>query len=367
MTVKQKKERRYLVTAIDPIVLAEAEAKGHVTVIGYWDSPETDVLMIRRTPGRGFYELIKRRGSGVVREEEFQRLEDVRAGDFLLETCPYRLMKKRVVRDGWKLDVFLGRLSGLVVAEIEVSDVASDPPAPPWMRERIEVTDRVTNLHFARLAADLERSGEPDLPRSRLHARIPRIVLTGGPCSGKSTLIEELARTRADVLHCVPETATIVIAQVGIRPPLGRPLEYFNFQRTIFGVQRHFEEASADQAARDGKKALLLDRGELDSAAYLPGGRDEFLRMTRTSLAYELGQYDLVVCLEPPPRDVYDAKKAGNPARYETYDEAVAVGERIKAAWAGHPGLVVIPNGSGWDEKRAAALAAVDAFLARLS
>jgi predicted ATPase len=238
------------------------------------------------------------------------------------------------------------------------------PKLPDWIRDAVEVTDSLTNRHLARLARDIADSGSDRPIRDLLlPRRIPRIVLTGGPCSGKSTLMAELRERFGNALHCVPEVATIVIAQVGVKPPVGDPVGMRKFQRTIYRVQRGFETISDLQAIRDGKKALLLDRGTVDGAAYMDGGLKELESVCRTSREHEFGLYDLVVCLKTPPRRVFKEKSANNPARSETHEAAARLGRRIAKVWGQHPRFTFIGNNRSWEDKSRAVISTVARFL----
>jgi predicted ATPase len=180
-------------------------------------------------------------------------------------------------------------------------------------------------------------------------------VLTGPPGSGKSTLIEEM---RKDVVigtaaHFVPEVATILIGQVGIRPDPSDPKRFANFQQTLYRVQRSFEELARFQALADGKKVVILDRGSMDAAAYLPRGTLTLEQLCNTTSAAEYARYKAVAILEPAPAEVYEAMKGNNAARRENYAEVLELARGIQEAWDGHPlrrriGL----RAKSWEDKR---------------
>jgi len=255
----------------------------------------------------------------------------------LLETCPYRLEKVRLRPDPWKLDLFKDPLGDLTWAEIDVSTTDEEPLLPHWISEAREITSELTNYHLARLAADL-RGVTGKKPFERLLARIPKIVVTGGPCSGKSTLMQIFSQVPLHQvrLHFVPEVATILISQVGAKPPVGDPVAMRRFQRTVYTVQTGFEEVSETQALMDGKTALITDRGVVDSAAYLPNGLRDLEGICRTSASYELGRYDLVIHLDVPEKGVYEESRRNNPARSEGWEEATALDQRIGDIWGQH-------------------------------
>jgi predicted ATPase len=204
---------------------------------------------------------------------------------------------------------------------------------------------------LARIAYDL-RGETPSGPVRDLIVRdVPKIVLTGGPCSGKSSVMTALRNERSNLLQCVPEVATIIIEQVGIKPPIGDRLGMKTFQRTIYRVQLGFEKGSSQQALRDGRSALLLDRGTVDGAAYMENGLRDMEQIFRTSTQDEYDRYHGVICMDVPPRKIYEANKSNNPARYETYEQAAETGRRIREVWSGHPNFRFISNDGSWEDK----------------
>lgn len=287
-------------------------------------------------------------GKGIKRPEIESKTETLDFGKKALGLCSHRLEKARH-RDGrWEIDFFSKPLEGIVMAEIELKSIGEKFEMPKYIEEAIEVTDSLTSHHLARLASELEGSGMPALPFIFGYTlpSIPRIVITGGPCSGKTTIMDSMRLV--DDLRCVPEVATIVIGQLGIKPKKG-----FNkkFQRFVHSTQRLFETTSIQYAAIEGKRAILFDRGTVDGAAYLDGGVVEFEDVIRTKLGYEYSQYDLVICLDVPSEDIYENNRTNNSARFEDYQQARQLGDRIKTVWQNHHNFIFISNDGGWDEK----------------
>ncbi|MDO8424566.1 MAG: AAA family ATPase, partial [bacterium] len=198
------------------------------------------------------------------------------------------------------------------------------------------------------LATELNKTDDVKPPLtiySLLPKKIPRIVLTGGPCSGKTTVMQILAKELSNIISFVPEVATILIGQLGINPFPKDRLRIHRFNANIYRTQRIFEGTSVQEAQSEGKQALVLDRGTIDIAAYLPGGLEEMEDICQTKRGLEFDQYDLVICLEVPPEYVYEEKRRNNPTRSENYEKAFALGERIKESWEEHPNFHIIPNG----------------------
>ena len=192
---------------------------------------------------------------------------------------------------------------------------------------------------------------------------MPKIVITGGPCAGKTTLMGLLAAAfvgRGREVVLVNECATELLAQ-GITPDsCGSVL---GFQRHVFDLQLEKE----DRLSRMSDAAVvLLDRGLMDNAGYLPDDELDMLLaergMTRED-AY--ARYDAVVHLVTAAigAEAFFSHET-NEHRLEGVEEAVRVDEALRAGWSGHPNLRVIENGGTFQEKldRAveAVLAAVD-------
>jgi CYTH domain-containing protein/predicted ATPase len=357
VTVKEY-ERRFLVTEIDDDIRRFPKV---FIKQGYYDN-----LRIRNYDGKKF-ELICKTGHGRDREETSpEGRVNPKLGRFLLGKATHTIEKTRYRRDGWEVDFLEGPLHDIIIAEIEKPTLAEldRVTLPPWFKG-VEVTGYLTNRVLAGFATDLRGETTHGPVHDLLVPDVPRIVLTGAPCSGKSSVLAALRKEFGDVLHCVPETATIVIDQVGCKPPVGNRFGMKQFQKRIYGIQLRFERAANDQALRDGRKALLLDRGTVDGAAYMEDGIVGMARDFRTTVAEEYERYEGVICLDVPPRAVYEANKANNAARSETYAQAVEVGRRLKDVWGGHPNFVAIRSCASWEEKLAKVRAALSRMLPR--
>lgn len=289
--------------------------------------------------------LTYKTGRGMVREERSWDVP-VEAAELLLAATPLRVTKQRYVHDGFELDVFAGNLTGLVLLECEHPDAAEVSAAlpPAWVQDCTEVTDVLTNRQLSFMAATLG-GWRSDVA---LRPEVPRIVLTGAPCSGKSTALRQL-RAEHPELHCVGETATILMDQVAVTPPDG-PV----FQRTLLAVQHAFEDAAAATAKASARRAVVCDRGTLDVAAFM-GGVPTYEAALGRAHRDDYARYNTVVLLRLPSRDIYDANKANNPVRRETYDQALAVEAALVAVWSAHPGYCEIQaDWPSWEAKYAA-------------
>ena len=185
----------------------------------------------------------------------------------------------------------------------------------------------------------------------------PSLVVTGGPCSGKTTAIEALPGTLAGYkLIKVPEAATLYFDRGG-RVPFGAPADaagvYAPEDRNLLWEAWLVElkislENAAHAAGRAAlspghpggaeRTALVCDRGIFDSRAYLGDGAvgdaawGRLLGLGGWDEGGLLARYSAVACLDVAPEDHYGR---GNAARRETFAEARLVHARTWAAWHG--------------------------------
>lgn len=185
-----------------------------------------------------------------------------------------------------------------------------------------------------------------------------KIVLTGGPCAGKTTLAEMLGRAfQHSVVH-VPESASLLFT--GGFPRFPAPEARRATQRAIFQVQRELEAA---YSAEFPGRALVLDRGTVDGAAYWPEGPAEYFAALGTTLEAELARYDHVIYLESAAEKDYLVHKEANPHRRETWEEANALDEQTKKLWTRHPSFTLIANRRSFAAKVSEVLGVVAAAI----
>lgn len=178
------------------------------------------------------------------------------------------------------------------------------------------------------------------------------IVLTGGPGAGKTALLEMARQSFCRHLHVLPEAASILFG--GGFPRQGSPAVLRAAQRAIFYTQRELEDTAEGLNAA----VVLCDRGTIDGVAYWPGP-EEFWEAVGTSREEQLARYDGVIHLRPPAVD--HGYNHVNRLRIESAAEALAVDEKILAAWQGHPRRTVIEATEDFFTKAALALEALRA------
>lgn len=173
---------------------------------------------------------------------------------------------------------------------------------------------------------------------------ISKIVLTGGPCAGKTTIIDKIREYLIDKgynVFIVSETATEVIKS-GIKPFGDNPLDTLSFQRIIFSQQLNKENSVLDaiKSYKDGKAIVIFDRGILDNKAYM--SIEQFNTLLNEFNLTELdicNRYDSVIHLNTAALLEQGYTLENNNARSESKEEAIKLDEKTYNAWNLHSKL----------------------------
>mmetsp|Transcript_8456 Transcript_8456/g.13998 ORF Transcript_8456/g.13998 Transcript_8456/m.13998 type:complete len:413 (+) Transcript_8456:183-1421(+) len=185
-----------------------------------------------------------------------------------------------------------------------------------------------------------------------------RIVLTGGPCGGKTTALARVSsylRERGFDVIMVPEAFTILNSN-------GMSLEYFGtegmdvvIQNTVMNVQQSLEDGLENVLKARGKPGVLIcDRGMMDGAAYMSTEKFQGILAEHDMEIKDVreGRYNAVfhmVTAADGASEFYTLDN--NDARSESPDEAIAMDQKTQGAWAGHPRLFVLDNSTGFEGK----------------
>ena len=162
-----------------------------------------------------------------------------------------------------------------------------------------------------------------------------RVVLTGGPGAGKSSVSRRLAESSAGRIAFIPEAASTVYEQFATRWDLLDPSQRRDMQRRIYRLQLDREAAPLPEGK--SPTILLHDRGTVDGAAYWPDGPDDYWKDLATTYQAELDRYDAVLWLETAAiLGIYEGGVT-NPVRFETASQAVHIGHLVGQLWSVHP------------------------------
>lgn len=182
-----------------------------------------------------------------------------------------------------------------------------------------------------------------------------KIVITGGPCSGKTTVIGALSEEFRSQIVLVPEVATVLL-QGGFPVP-GKDLPWSEewqaaFQSAILPLQKSMEDTHVLMASGNGRRLVVCDRGILDGAAYTPGGVIEFCQRYGVDAGGAVARYEAVIHLESLATAVPEKYgKVGNESRFEPLERAQELEHATRAVWQEHPRHLVIDGRRGIEGK----------------
>lgn len=119
---------------------------------GYIVKDQQKVVRVRITPDSGFI-TIKGESKGAVRSEFEYSIPREDANELLELFCSYEVAKRRYFMPfrakTWEVDVFEGKNSGLIVAEIELNSVDELFEKPDWVGEEVTEDPRYYNAFLA--------------------------------------------------------------------------------------------------------------------------------------------------------------------------------------------------------------------------
>ncbi|MGN1418315.1 MAG: AAA family ATPase [Acutalibacteraceae bacterium] len=196
---------------------------------------------------------------------------------------------------------------------------------------------------------------------------INKIVITGGPCAGKTTGMSWIENTFTELGYkvlFVPETATELISG-GVAPwTCSTNAEYQTCQMILqIEKERVFERAAKTM---DAEKILIVcDRGALDNKAYMSAEDfDATLNCIGANEVELRDSYDAVFHLVTAAKGAESFyTTANNSARTETVQEAAAIDDKLIAAWTGHPHFRIIDNSKDFENKMRHLISEISSFL----
>lgn len=179
------------------------------------------------------------------------------------------------------------------------------------------------------------------------------IVLTGGPCSGKTTglnTMQEKALNAGIHVMTLSETATELL-QAGFVPGVNISWQEFEERLIRYQIARENEYIRMFRVTSPGKKLLLCDRGVRDAKPYTPDFKKAIQSIGHKESELD-ERYNAAIHLTTAAigaEDFYTNKN--NKFRLETLQEARERDKRTYEAWVGHPSLVLIDNSTDFEGK----------------
>ena len=197
------------------------------------------------------------------------------------------------------------------------------------------------------------------------------IVLTGGPCSGKSSSLAYLTEKLSNhgfMVFVIPETATLITNNGIDRRKMDKRKQVVIFEETIFDMQLAFEETYKKAVTRifpERKKVILLDRGIMDVKAFI--SHDDFKAIIKRKGLNEVSlrdRYNGVIHLVTAAEGAIEFYTGdNNTARIETPEEALRFDHGIRESWLGHPHFKIIDNRTDFEGKIKRTFAAISQLL----
>ncbi|KCV73203.1 hypothetical protein H696_00746 [Fonticula alba] len=200
------------------------------------------------------------------------------------------------------------------------------------------------------------------------NAPVFRVVLTGGPCGGKTTAQQQLMDTFSSLgwkVFRVPEAATLLLGG-GVVFSECTPEQSFIFQEQLLlamlSIENVFFEMARSNSELGIKTIVLCDRGAMDASAYI--SREDWRRILERNGLDEVelrdARYDVVVHLVTAADGAEGYYTlANNAARSEGLSLARELDKKSCNAWVGHPVLDIIDNSTPFTQKIERATAAV--------
>jgi predicted ATPase len=181
---------------------------------------------------------------------------------------------------------------------------------------------------------------------------VPFIVITGGPCAGKTSILKYLVIKLMELGFApfiCPESATLLNSMMNVG------FDYKFFQKEIIETHLFFYN-QLERIARNSKKPIILcDRGAIDSLAYTS-------RESLSKFLIDYGQiedvrdslYSGVIHLQTAAIDAEEFYTVlNNDARTEDPNKARLIDNHLIEIWHEHPQHYLIVNkGISFEEKK---------------
>ena len=215
--------------------------------------------------------------------------------------------------------------------------------------------------------ANIFKVSVEELLKEEKYHQITKIVITGGPCAGKTTAqswIESEFTKKGYQVIFISEGATDII-----KSGIGRDVLYTNkdFQKAILQYQLERERIvyEASKRMKNDKVLIVCDRGTLDGKCYMSDLEyNQMLKELNTNEIELRDSYDAIFHLVSAAKGASECYTlANNKARIETVEEAIKADERIISCYTGHPHLRVIDNSTDFKGKMLRLVKEISSFL----
>lgn len=190
---------------------------------------------------------------------------------------------------------------------------------------------------------------------------IKKIVLTGGPCAGKTTALVKIIEHFSSLgykVFTIPEVPTLFL-QAGMDYLTPNRNFFYEGEKATLEIQLQLEDKFMKIAEQVEEPAVVVcDRGTMDISAYLkPEMWEEITLRVGTTTQQLIERYDAVLHLVSAADGAEQFYTTStNAQRVEQKNEeglriARELDKKVINAWSGHPHLRVINNHDDFDTK----------------
>ncbi len=185
---------------------------------------------------------------------------------------------------------------------------------------------------------------------------IKKIVLTGGPCAGKTTALVKIMEHFSSLgfkVFTVPEVPTM-FSQGGVDYLTDNKTFFYEEEKATLETQMSLEDRFLKMAQAYGKPSVIVcDRGTLDISTYFTSEMwNKITQACNTDTESLRNRYDAVLHLVSAADG---AEKyyttVNNKQRKEGLELARQLDKKIINAWTGHPHMRVINNHDNFENK----------------
>ncbi|XP_034950221.1 TRPL translocation defect protein 14 [Chelonus insularis] len=187
--------------------------------------------------------------------------------------------------------------------------------------------------------------------------RVYKVVLTGGPCGGKTTGQTRLCTFFENMgwkVFRVPETATVLLSG-GIKFSDLTDEDRFKFQENLLKTMIQIENTFFTLGESCKRNCLIIcDRGAMDASAFIPKEKWDLMLATNGWNNVELrdNRYNQIIHMVSAANGAEDFYSTEEHAcRSEGVELARELDYKAAAAWIGHPYFDVIDNSQDFESK----------------
>ncbi|XP_018562713.1 TRPL translocation defect protein 14 isoform X2 [Anoplophora glabripennis] len=187
--------------------------------------------------------------------------------------------------------------------------------------------------------------------------KLYKLVLTGGPCGGKTTGQSRLCTFFENLgwkVFRVPETASVLLSG-GIKFSDLNEDEAVKFQENLLKTMIQIEDTFFELGRTCRRNCLIIcDRGAMDASAFIAKEKWESIMKDNSWNNVELrdNRYNQIIHMVSAAKgaEEYYSTEDHN-CRSESVDLALELDSKAAAAWVGHPYFDVIDNSTAFEGK----------------